>query len=185
MSESGEIWIRNPIGVPRCSPQSGTPYVNILGYCYFPPYLTRHLDHIYILEMRESFWIIVVVKSAVFSQTPRTMRDTFCERVHGSHWDNQSHPKLMMVILADPNLVFKGWEIEWNSWFMIVTLADMAVCQTDSWRLNPETFSRCRSNRWRFGLVLSWLVLFWQSQYSLWYAQRQVIWLLTWPSPDP
>jgi hypothetical protein len=26
VSESAEIWIRDPIGVPRCSPQSGTPY---------------------------------------------------------------------------------------------------------------------------------------------------------------
>jgi hypothetical protein len=24
--ESAEIWIRGPIGVPKCSPQSGTPY---------------------------------------------------------------------------------------------------------------------------------------------------------------
>jgi hypothetical protein len=26
VSESAEIWIRNPIGVPKCSPQSGIPY---------------------------------------------------------------------------------------------------------------------------------------------------------------
>jgi hypothetical protein len=29
VSESAQIWIRDPIGVPRCSPQSGTP--NILN----------------------------------------------------------------------------------------------------------------------------------------------------------
>jgi hypothetical protein len=29
VSESAEIWIRDPIGVPRCSPQSGTPYTSM------------------------------------------------------------------------------------------------------------------------------------------------------------
>jgi hypothetical protein len=27
VSESAEIWIRDPIGLPRFSPQSGTPYI--------------------------------------------------------------------------------------------------------------------------------------------------------------
>jgi hypothetical protein len=28
VSESADIWIRDPIGVPRCSPQSGIPDIN-------------------------------------------------------------------------------------------------------------------------------------------------------------
>jgi hypothetical protein len=28
VSQSAEIWIGDPIGVPRCSPQSGTPYIS-------------------------------------------------------------------------------------------------------------------------------------------------------------
>jgi hypothetical protein len=32
VSESAEIWIRDPIGVPRCSPQSGTPYITITSF---------------------------------------------------------------------------------------------------------------------------------------------------------
>jgi hypothetical protein len=50
VSESAEIWIRDPIGVPRCSPQSGTPYTlprgrtaNVLSIrCLWPPKHTHH-----------------------------------------------------------------------------------------------------------------------------------------------